>query len=337
MRSPIRQESTDQRKQKKESPEDTMNSFSLTVLIPTYRPGRELEELLRRLSRQKKIPDRVLILNTEEAYFPPRIIDQFRDRFPVLSVFHIEKSQFDHGGTRHLGMQFSDTDLVLCMTQDALQKDCYLTQRLTEVFRDPELGAAYGRQLAGKRSSMTERFTRQFNYPDRSRVKSADDLAELGIRTYFCSDVCAVWRRDAYFALGGFERHVIFNEDMILAGKMIQNGWKIAYCADAEVWHSHNYSGMQQLRRNFDLGVSQADHPEIFRDLPSEGAGLKLVTGTARWLVRQGHPEKIFSLIVMSGCKYAGYFLGRRYRSLPGALVRGLTASPSWWEQNRQG
>ena len=32
-----------------------MNSFSLTVLIPTYRPGRELEELLRRLSRQKKI------------------------------------------------------------------------------------------------------------------------------------------------------------------------------------------------------------------------------------------------------------------------------------------
>ena len=85
-----------------------MNSFSLTVLIPTYRPGRELEELLRRLSRQKKIPDRVLILNTEEAYFPPRIIDQFRDRFPVLSVFHIEKSQFDHGGTRHLGMHMEN-------------------------------------------------------------------------------------------------------------------------------------------------------------------------------------------------------------------------------------
>ena len=310
-----------------------MNTFTLTVLIPSYRPGKELKELLRRLSRQKKRPDRVLILNTEEAYFPSGIIDEFRDRFPVFSVFHIEKSQFDHGGTRHLGMQFANTDLVLCMTQDALPKDCYLTERLTDAFADPEVAAAYGRQLAGKDSSMMERYTRQFNYPDRSCIKSRNDLAGLGTRTFFCSDVCAAWRRESYFALGGFERHVIFNEDMILAGKLIQNGFKIAYCADAEVWHSHNYSGMQQLRRNFDLGVSQADHPEIFEGVPSEGEGLKLVKGTAGWLVRQGHPEKILSLIVTSGCKYAGYFLGRRYRSLPGGLIRRLTASPSWWEQ----
>ena len=149
-----------------------MNTFTLTVLIPSYRPGKELKELLRRLSRQKKRPDRVLILNTEEAYFPSGIIDEFRDRFPVFSVFHIEKSQFDHGGTRHLGMQFANTDLVLCMTQDALPKDCYLTERLTDAFADPEVAAAYGRQLAGKDSSMTERYTRQFNYPDRSCIKS---------------------------------------------------------------------------------------------------------------------------------------------------------------------
>ena len=43
-----------------------MNTFTLTVLIPSYRPGKELKELLRRLSRQKKRPDRVLILNTED-------------------------------------------------------------------------------------------------------------------------------------------------------------------------------------------------------------------------------------------------------------------------------
>ena len=68
-----------------------MNTFTLTVLIPSYRPGKELKELLRRLSRQKKRPDRVLILNTEEAYFPSGIIDEFRDRFPVFSVFHIDR------------------------------------------------------------------------------------------------------------------------------------------------------------------------------------------------------------------------------------------------------
>ena len=37
----------------------------------------------------------------------------------------------------------------------------------------------------------------------------------------------------------------------------------IAYVAEARVVHSHNYTNRQQLHRNFDLAVSQADHPEI--------------------------------------------------------------------------
>ncbi len=33
----------------------------------------------------------------------------------------------------------------------------------------------------------------------------------------------------------------------------------------------------QQFHRNFDLGVSQAEHPEIFEGVPSEGEGSGLV------------------------------------------------------------
>ena len=59
-----------------------------------------------------------------------------------------------------------------------------------------------------------------------------------------------------YEALGGFSRRTIFNEDMILAGQMVQAGYKVAYAAEARVIHSHNYSGLQQFHRNFDLAVS---------------------------------------------------------------------------------
>lgn len=57
---------------------------------------------------------------------------------------------------------------------------------------------------------------------------------------------------------------------MIYAGRLIQEGYAVAYAADAKVIHSHNYSCMQQFHRNFDLGVSQAEHPEIFAGVPSE-------------------------------------------------------------------
>ncbi|MFR5150572.1 MAG: hypothetical protein ACLTER_14385 [Ruminococcus sp.] len=53
---------------------------------------------------------------------------------------------------------------------------------------------------------------------------------------------------------------------MIYAGTMAKRGYGIAYAADACVIHSHNYSCRQQFHRNFDLGVSQADHPEILRE-----------------------------------------------------------------------
>ena len=196
----------------------------ITVLIPTFRPDRKLNELLRRLSKQTLLPSRVLLLNTVDEDGDDRIsetVDSFRDSFPVLSVFHVDRKDFDHGGTRHLGMTFADTELVLCMTQDALPADTHLTGSLAECFNDPLVAAAYGRQLASEKSGEAERFTRSFNYPDISCVKSQEDLERLGIKTFFCSDVCAMWRRDVYFEMGGFERRTIFNEDMILAGKMI--------------------------------------------------------------------------------------------------------------------
>lgn len=41
----------------------------------------------------------------------------------------------------------------------------------------------------------------------------------MGIKTFFCSDVCAAYRVDLFHKLGGFESPVIFNEDMFLLQK----------------------------------------------------------------------------------------------------------------------
>lgn len=310
--------------------------MEVTVLIPTFRPDRKLNELLRRLSKQTMLPSRVLLMNTVEGDEDGQLtdsVDEFRDCFPVLSVFHVDRKEFDHGGTRHLGMSFADTELVLCMTQDAIPKDRHLISSLTKWFDDPLVAAAYGRQLAAKGCSPEERFTRSFNYPETSRVKSKEDLEELGIKTFFCSDVCAMWRRETYFEMGGFERRTIFNEDMILAGKMIRAGYRVVYDADAQVWHSHSYSCVKQLKRNFDLGVSQAEHPEVFSMASSTGEGIKMVKQNAAWLLRSGNVIRIPKLILDSGCKYIGYFLGKRYRKLPRKLILKLTDNRTYWEK----
>ena len=61
----------------------------------------------------------------------------------------------------------------------------------------------------------------------------------------------------------------------------MEDDYAIAYVADAKVIHSHNYNCTQQFKRNFDLAVSQADHPEVFGGIRSESEGIRLVKQTA--------------------------------------------------------
>lgn len=171
-----------------------------------------------------------------------------------------------------------------------------------------------------------------FNYPAVSRLKGKEDEDELGIKTYFCSNVCAAYRRDIYLKLGGFTKKTIFNEDMIFAGHAVEAGYQIAYAADAQVIHSHNYTGDAAAAPEFRPRRIAADHPEVFGRLHSEGEGIRLVKKTAKWLVENGHALLMPQLVMASGSKYAGYWLGKHYKKLPEGLIRSLTMNPAYWE-----
>ena len=229
---------------------------------------------------------------------------------------------------------FEETAIPKAVAQLAVPVGEDLIETLYRCFEDEKVGAAYARQLPAPDCHLIERYTRSFNYPPESCVKSAEDLPKMGIKTYFCSDVCAMYRRPIYESLGGFEEKMIFNEDMVMAAKIIQSGYKVAYAAEAKVIHSHNYSCMQQFKRNFDLAVSQTDFPQIFEEVKSENEGIRLVKETARYLIRIRKPWLIFSLVTKSGFKFLGYRLGKQYKKLPGQVIRRCTMNRRYWENN---
>lgn len=301
--------------------------MEVDVLIPVYRPDGKLTELLKRLKMQNYPIHRVILMNTEEKHFPAELTGVW-DR---VEVYHLAKEEFDHGGTRDRGVRMSTADLVVCMTQDAMPADETLIEELVKPFDDPEVWAAYARQLPNEDCREVEKYTRSFNYPEQSMVKTKEDLDRLGIKTFFCSNVCAAWRREKYLELGGFVKHTIFNEDMILAGTMIKQGGKIAYCAKAKVIHSHNYSAFQQFHRNFDLAVSQTMYPEVFGGIRSESEGIKLVKKSLSYCIKIGKPWLMIQVVTQSAGKLLGYKMGQRYRSLPMWLILRCTMSPSFW------
>ena len=303
--------------------------MTVTVIIPTYKPGASFRRLMKKLSTQTYPIEKIIIMNTEQQYWKDALIQDVRQ----AEVHHITKAEFDHGKTRAMGAAMAKSDILVYFTQDAVPADDLVVEHLVQAFQDESVGAAYGRQLPNPDCKFIEAYTRGFNYPKNSSVKRKSDLPKLGIKTYFCSNVCSAYRKSVYEKMGGFITRTIFNEDMIMAAHMVQAGYGIAYQADAKVFHSHNYSYTQQFRRNFDLAVSQADHPEIFADISSESEGIRLVKKTAAYLMQEKKPWLIPDLILASGFKFLGYKAGQNYKKLPKSLIRKFTMNPSYWEQ----
>ena len=100
--------------------------------------------------------------------------------------------------------------------------------------------------------------------------------------------------------------------------------------------HSHHDGCFKLFKRNFDLAVSQVEHPEIFEGIRSETEGIRLVKLTAAYLLKAGKPWEIIPLILQSGSKYAGYRLGQNYRRLPGWLVLRCTLNPGYWKREER-
>ena len=307
--------------------------YTVDVIIPVYKPDAKLKKIISRLSVQTYPVNKVIIINTEKRYWDEYFgKSDFLEKYPFVSVSHILREEFDHGGTRRDAVSESDADFFVCMTDDAIPKNDRLIEKLVTPLIEGKAEAAYGRQLPGKGCSVAESANRYFNYPAKSYIKGKEDLKTMGIKTFFCSDVCAAYRRDIYDELGGFEGHMIFNEDMVFARSVINAGYHIAYVADAEVFHSHSYSIIQYTKRSFDLGVSQAMYPEVFSDISSESEGIKLIKRKIRYYIKKRSAQLIPLMIITDGFRYIGYKAGKNYRKLPPKVIEMLTLNKEFWK-----
>ena len=318
-----------------------LNDKTFDIAIPVYRPDEKFDRLIKRILKQEVLPKKLILTNTECEECTAEVLRERVDsivnaigEYSVeVEVIPVKQEEFDHGGTRHLATCHSESDYLLFMTQDASPCNRELTEELLETFEESEVkvAVAYGRQLAAKQAGVTERITREFNYPQKSRVKTAEDIDELGIKTFFCSDVCAMYDLRLYRMLGGFERKTIFNEDMLYAAKAIDAGYAVYYCADAKVIHSHSYSYEAEFKRNFDLAVSQKQHPEVFAYVSSEKEGVRFVLDTVKRLAEKGLFFEIVDFGIRTAAKYAGYLLGKNYEKIPVQYREKFSMNKGYW------
>ncbi len=313
----------------------------IDVVIPVHRPDERFYALIRGLVQQSCQPSRIIIMytlsgdNDDYHALENRCSDIAKGvgANTVTEVHPIAQNDFYHGRTRNRGIAYGRNPYILCMTQDAVPENRNLIRNMMDVLEmNPDVSQVYCRQNTDENAPEYIRLTQKFNYPEKIIYKGKEDFDTMGIKTIFCSNVCCMYRRDVFEFLGGFEDRVIFNEDMIFAGKAVRNGYKICYYGMNGVIHYHKYKMRAQFRRNFDLAVSQKMNSEAFEGLSSTTEGIKMVKTIIKTLMGKKCYGQVITYFFLSSAKYLGYTFGKHYEAIPLSLRRRMSGSPSFWD-----
>ncbi len=255
-----------------------------------------------------------------------------------FEVVRIDAGSFNHGRTRQEAVDrfCHDHDFAVFLTHDAVLAGPSSLSTLLAAFSDPQIGAAYGRQLPHADAGPFARHSAAFLYPAAGEVRKLDDAPRYGIRTSHLSNSFAAYRLAALRQAGGFPSSLILGEDAYLAYRMLLAGWHVRYCAEACVHHSHDYSLLAELQRYFDYGVMHAQVPDMLRALGApEGDGVRFVRSELKFMASAA-PRRLPEVAVRNAGKYLGYRLGLGYERLPRAVRRRLSMTKGFWDVPEQ-
>lgn len=299
----------------------------VTVIIPTYNAERYLRTLLLKLSEQT-LPHRLIIIDSDSSDSTKEIVIDHK-----VELIQIEKASFNHGSTRNLGAKLANSEIIVFMTQDALPASSNTLECLVDALSSREdIALAYGRQLPYPNTKIFERFARMTNYPEISVVKNKNLIPEMGIKTCSCSNSFAAYKKNALLAVGGFPSNTVLGEDVSVAARLILTGKSIAYAAEAEVFHSHDYTVGEEFKRYFDIGAFHREEREILSNFSkAESEGFRYVLQEWSYLRQNDQLISIPMQLLRTFAKYTGYKLGIWQKYIPNYLKRKISMHSSFW------
>jgi rhamnosyltransferase len=305
---------------------DTETSL-VSVVVPTLNAQTSLRSFCEAIRNQSQKCE-LIVVDSSSSDNTPRIAAALADK-----TITIRREDFSHGASRNLGAAAAKGNVLVFITQDALPLGDSFLKSLLNPLRQDGCAASYGRHLPGPEARPTEKFARLFNYPPDPSIKDRGRFAELGIKTYFLSNVCSAIRRDVFEKMGGFSAKAIMSEDLLFGAGLIARGYKIAYVPEAEVAHHHNHSLATTFRRYFDTGVVFSDYSDVLLAPAPARAARSFVCGELTYLMGTQNYRWLPYALAEIVSKYAGYQIGRRYRFVPPSVRKCLSNHRMYWHE----
>lgn len=262
--------------------------MKIEIICPLYNAENHVINLNNLLTKQKNVQiHEITYILTESSDNTEKLLIENN-----LNYKKIKKEDFSHSITREKAAFESKADVLVFITHDIKPKNDLWLYNLTKNIENSDVDACYSRQI-GEYNNI-EKYTRECNYPIESKTVSKEDIEKLGLKTFFFSDASSAIKRETFVKLNGYDNKILpTNEDMYIAYKLITNGYKIKYCADSEILHSHNFTLKQLYKRYYDTGLFFAMIPELNKYNQEKAGG-----GLAKYILKRAMEEKNIKVLL---------------------------------------
>lgn len=225
--------------------------FSITVIIPVRNGSLTLSRCLESILAQtisSKIE--ILILDSQSNDDSLNIAKKYKAK-----IFNIPVETFNHGLTRNLGANLSNSEFLYFTVQDAFIDDVNMLEKMLKHFDNASVNAVTGHQAVpiDKNTNPALWFNPVSSSKPEYRVykKGEFNLLPNKIQLSMCNwdNVVAMYRRTALISLPF--RNTNFSEDCLWAKDALNEGMLIARDPSLVVYHYHHENFRYRFKVNF--------------------------------------------------------------------------------------
>jgi glycosyltransferase involved in cell wall biosynthesis len=210
----------------------------VSLVVRTLNEARYLPELLASVRKQQtgRFEVEVVLIDSGST---DGTLEIARDAGCVLT--HITRQEFSFGRSLNRGCEIARGDILVFVSGHCVPTDEHWLRLLCEPIADGRVAYSYGRQIGGPTSRYSECRIFEKYYPMQSRVPQ---------QGFFCNNANSALLRSAWERLR-FDEELTGLEDMELAKRLVAEGGKVGYVAEACVYHHHE-ENWAQVRRRFE-------------------------------------------------------------------------------------
>jgi glycosyltransferase involved in cell wall biosynthesis len=198
-----------------------------SIIIRTYNEQKHLPELLEAIKNQDKslVDIETVIVDSGSTDQTLKIAEQFNCR-----ITHINKEEFTFGRSLNVGCEFAKGEFLVFISGHCIPVKNDWIQQLVKPMIDNKAVYSYGQQIGRETTKFSEKQVFKKFYPSQSQIPQTG---------CFCNNANAALLKSAWLEQA-FDENLTGLEDMLLAKQLVDKGEKLAYVAEAPVYHIHD-------------------------------------------------------------------------------------------------